>query len=305
MTGPTDRSSPAGTAAPQPRAVPEGWQAGLERDRAATLAAFRDGTRSPYAAVARHDFSGALPLLFGSAEGCDARLEGLAPQHLRIQVAGDHFQLAAVDAGATFRLPLPGEPRPAPALREAVAPASARVEAGRYLLRLSHQNFPAVLVLDPESPRLADGKPPLWFPADPDFRGEARLAPAAEAPVPVVRSTRGQERRALRLGSLHFSLLGQPLSLIALRLLEPGTGEATVSIFFRDQTSGHDSYPVGRYIDATQIDGGAPGLYLLDFNRAYNPACAFSPLYNCPIPPRDNTLPIAVRAGERDPGNHD
>jgi uncharacterized protein (DUF1684 family) len=85
------------------------------------------------------------------------------------------------------------------------------------------------------------------------------------------------------------------------RLLEPGAGENEVSIFFRDATTGHESYSVGRYVDAVPLGDDR---YALDFNRAYNPACAFSPLYNCPIPPRENRLPVPIRAGERDPGGH-
>ena len=119
----------------------------------------------------------------------------------------------------------------------------------------------------------------------------------------VILSTRGNKRRALRLGKLQFTLEGKPLELLALRLLEPGTGEASVSIFFRDQTTGHESYPVGRYVDAEAVDPSQPGIYTLDFNAAYNPTCAFSELYNCPIPPRENQLAVAVRAGERDPGH--
>ena len=294
MTVPTSAAEKADTAA---------WTAGLKRDRDATTAGFADPARSPYATVARHDFSGERPLVFGSAAECDAGLEGLLPRHLQIWVEGDHFRVAALDDSATFRLHAPGARKPLPELREAVAPPGAKLEVGRYVLRLSHQNFPGALVMDPESPLLLTGKPPVWFPPDPTYRVEARLVPDAQPREEIVLSTRGNQRRALRLGTLDFALQGQPLSLVALRLLEPGTGEAAVSIFFRDATTGHESYPVGRYIDAVAV-AGTPGAYLLDFNRAYNPSCAFNQLYNCPIPPRANTLPVAVRAGERDPGDH-
>jgi hypothetical protein len=283
-------------------APPAGWEAALLANRARTTAGFKDGTRSPYAAVARHDFAGAAPLLFGSDAACQAQLPGLSARHLSVRVEGPQFVLAAVDPGATFRLPQPGGPTPAPELREAVAPPGAKVEVGRYVLRLSHQNFPGVVVLDPQSPKLATGRPPVWFPPAPAFRVQARLVPEAAPREEIVLSTRGNKRRALRLGKLHFSLEGKPLELLALRLLEPGTGEAAVSIFFRDQTTGHESYPVGRYVDAEALPG-QPGLFTLDFNAAYNPTCAFSELYNCPIPPRENQLGVAVRAGEMDPGH--
>ena len=255
----------------------------VEKERADTLAAFRDGHRSPLAAVARHDFLPGKPMSIGSAPDCDIQLEGLAPRAATVRVVGDHFE---VDRdGRTEKL----------------KPGGARIELGRYTLRLSHQNFPAVVVLDPQSPKLREGPFPKWFDADPAWRVEAHLVRDAPQREEIILSTRGNKRHALRLGQLEFSVQGKTLRLTALRLLEPGTGEAVVSVFFRDATTGHESYPVGRYVEAEPLGGDR---FVLDFNRAYNPTCAFSTLYNCPIPPRENVLPVAVRAGERDPGGH-
>lgn len=257
-------------------------QDALLQERERTLQGFRDPRQSPLAAVARHDFAGDKPLSLGGAPDDDVQLEGVAPHAARLRALADHFEL--VRDGKIESLP-----------------ASSKVALGRYTLRLSHQNFPGVVVLDPGSPRLRSGPFPLWFDPDPAFRVEARLVQDQPAQEQVILSTRGNKRRALHLGQLQFELGEKPMKLSALRLLEPGQGEAAVSIFFRDATTGHESYPVGRYVDAQALGGDR---YLLDFNRAYNPACAFSPLYNCPIPPRENVLPVAVRAGERDPGGH-
>lgn len=270
----------------------------LRREREATVAAFRDGRKSPYAAVARHELVQGKWLSLGAAADADVQLEGLRAHHARLRVDGDQFELEALDPEATFTAK--GVP---PAARSARLPPGAKVDVGRYALRLSHQNFPAVLVLDPKSERLQSGPPPRWFPPDPAARVLARLVHDASPREEIVMSTRGNQRRALRLGVLEFTLAGKPLKLTALRLLEPGSGESSVSIFFRDLTTGHDSYPVGRYVDAAPAPG-QPDAYWLDFNRAYNPSCAFSPLYNCPIPPRENVLGVEVRAGERDPGGH-
>jgi len=204
------------------------------------------------------------------------------PEQARIRVEGPEFVV---------------EQRGEPSRR--VGPG-ARVPVGRYLVRLSHQNFPAALVLDPDSPLVRSGPLPRWFPPDPAHRLRARLRPEKEPREETVLSTRGFQRRALRLGHLEAELLGKPLRLLALRLLEPGVGEAAVSVFFRDATSGRETYPVGRYLDPKPIEG-APGDYLLDFNRAYNPTCAFSGHYSCPVPPRENVLAFPVRAGELDP----
>ena len=250
----------------------------LQAERSALLRDFKDPRKSPLAAVAREDFQGERPLRFGSADDCEVRLEGIAPHALTVRVEGDHF---LVD----------GKP----------VQTGARIELGRYTLRLSHQNFPAAVVLDQQSPRLASGARPQWFDADQRLRVEGRLVCATEPRPEVVLSTRGNKRHALYVGSFEFQIDGKSLQLSALRLLEPGVGEASLSIFFRDATTGHESYPVGRYLEPELLHGD---VWALDFNRACNPACAFSPLYNCPIPPRENVLPIAVRAGEKAPPGH-
>ena len=71
---------------------------------------------------------------------------------------------------------------------------------------------------------------------------------------------------------------------------------------FRDLTSGKESYGGGRYID-TEIPAGET--LILDFNRAYNPYCAYSHRYSCPIPPEENTLKVEIRAGEKVPVGYD
>ncbi|HNR37719.1 MAG TPA: DUF1684 domain-containing protein, partial [Acidobacteriota bacterium] len=59
--------------------------------------------------------------------------------------------------------------------------------------------------------------------------------------------------------------------------------------------TGAETYPAGRFLD---LDEPAGETVVLDFNRAYNPLCNYSPAYNCPIPPAENRLPVAIRAGE-------
>ncbi len=174
------------------------------------------------------------------------------------------------------------------------APSGPRtVEAGRYLLRLSHQNMPAVVVLDAEAPRAA--VTPDWFPYDPAYRFEVRLVPD-EASV-ALGSTRERDRSATRAGWLEFAVDGVPSRVMALRLNEPGADPDALDVYFTDATSGRESYRM-RYLE---VPADADGRLVLDFNRAYNPACAYSPHYNCPIPPPENHLKIAIRAGERLP----
>jgi hypothetical protein len=117
----------------------------------------------------------------------------------------------------------------------------------------------------------------------------------------IIMSTRGNQRRAERVGWFDFAVRGKPCRLEATRLLEPGVGEGDFGIFFRDATTGKETYGVGRYLDPRPLPGGR---FVLDFNASYNPACAISEHYNCPIPPKANALRVAIRAGEMDSHYH-
>ena len=71
---------------------------------------------------------------------------------------------------------------------------------------------------------------------------------------------------------------------------------------FTDLTSGKESYNIGRYLSVAYMGPGKE--HTLDFNRAGSPNCDYSPLYNCPFPPKENALTVAVNAGERMYSDH-
>jgi uncharacterized protein (DUF1684 family) len=271
----------------------EKWIREIEKERAETREWLRGSPRSYLAAIDRVSFGDKLSLTVGSAAGNDIRLaeSGIEPHHLKITVEGDRFRVQAVDDQARFKIE--NEEK-----REAILDPS-YIQVGRFSLRLSHQHFPAILVFDPQSPRFKEYKGVEYFPIDLSYRYELTLT---RDPKPIViLSTRGNQRRAERAGWLDFYVGDTPCRLEATRLLEPGSGENDMSVFFRDATSGKESYPLGRYVDLKKLENGR---YLLDFNLAYNPACAFSDYYNCPIPPKSNTLSVGIRAGEMDSHYH-
>jgi hypothetical protein len=120
---------------------------------------------------------------------------------------------------------------------------------------------------------------------------------------PVPRKVRigtntGEIRDGLRYGWFEFEIQGAAYCLQAYRM-EGNSGNKGPSLFipFKDATSGTETYAAGRYLDLPE---NTSGVYTLDFNRAYNPYCAYGKNYSCPVPPPENTLPIAIRAGERD-----
>ena len=98
--------------------------------------------------------------------------------------------------------------------------------------------------------------------------------------------------RYLRLGILAFEFKGRVHELTLFRALEGGT----LFLPFADRTSGEDTYGAGRYLDPQALQDGR---YRLDFNRAYNPYCAYNAHWVCPLTPPQNVLDFAVRAGER------
>jgi uncharacterized protein (DUF1684 family) len=265
--------------------------AAILADRKDTEEWLRSKPTSYLAAVTRIDFEKRSTLTVGSAAGNDLRLQDstLTARHLSVTVVGDSFRVETLDPAARFTV------RSTEARSATLAPST--IGVGRFALRLSHQRFPALIVFDPQSPRFAQFKGLRYFPVDLGYRLMVSLQPNPRPDTMVIVSTRGSQRRAVAAGWFEFRLGGRKCRLEATRLLEPGVGENDFSVFFRDATTGKDTYEVGRYLEpARQADGR----YVLDFNNAYNPACAFSDHYNCPIPPRGNTLRVAVRAGEMD-----
>jgi uncharacterized protein (DUF1684 family) len=128
------------------------------------------------------------------------------------------------------------------------------------------------------------------FPFDPGWRVEARWDAHPEPrPVEVVDVT-GSVAARLVPGRALFTVGGRELS------LEPTVDGERLAFVFRDATAGVETYGSGRFLSA---EAPRLGRVLLDFNRAFNPPCAFTPFATCPLPRPENVLPVRVTAGER------
>ena len=150
---------------------------------------------------------------------------------------------------------------------------------------------------DPESPFLVGRVPfhPLrYFPGDRKYTVRAKLQ-RRPAPEEVYLRTNRDNQAVMRyIGDLEFALGGEALHL---RLYHAGEGVGTsVFVPFRDLTSGNDSYGPGRYVT---LELNEADEYELDFNRAFNPYCAYTDDFECAFPPAENDLPVAVPAGEK------
>jgi uncharacterized protein (DUF1684 family) len=264
----------------------------------------RSDATSYLATIARRDFGDKKALTIGRATDNDVRVDapGISPHHLRVTVAGDRFHVEGIDAQARFNVKAAENVKAVdnPEKRDAILDPS-YIQIDRFSLRLSHQRFPAVIVFDPQSPRFKQFKGLRYFPVDLAYRYELPLTPNPKPETVMIMSTVGNQRHARRVGWFDFVVGKTAYRLEAVRLLEPGVGENDISVLFRDATSGHDTYALGRYVDPKKLPNGN---YVLDFNEAYNPACAFSDHYNCPIPSKANALAVGIRAGEMDSHYH-
>ena len=136
-----------------------------------------------------------------------------------------------------------------------------------------------------------------YYPVDPAYRVPASLAEDRSGPPSILelQTSTDQRRKMRRVGSLTFTLGEASYKLTAFADLDAPTMNR-LFVPFADLTSGDETYRGGRYLE---LDRTPTGLYDLDFNRAYHPFCVYNSTYDCPIPPRENRLPVAIRAGER------
>jgi uncharacterized protein (DUF1684 family) len=152
---------------------------------------------------------------------------------------------------------------------------------------------------DPQSPVPADKKAALlplsYYAVDEMYAVPATLEAFAERTRITVPTSTGKIRDLERIGALKFSLQGKPMRLTAfIDVDSPQVNRLFVP--FADQTSGTETYAAGRYME---LDPTATGIYVVDFNIAYNPYCYYSPEFDCPYPPKENRLDVPIRAGER------
>jgi uncharacterized protein (DUF1684 family) len=134
-----------------------------------------------------------------------------------------------------------------------------------------------------------------YYDVNPAFVVRATLSRNENPPPLTITTTKGENRDAVNYGTLSFTLLGRKLYLSVFKFSDQ-RDEQSLFVPFTDSTSAKETYGAGRYID---LDENVTGEYVLDFNRAYNPYCAYNENYSCPIPPRGNRLPIAITAGEK------
>lgn len=148
-----------------------------------------------------------------------------------------------------------------------------------------------IRVRDPNGKLAREFRGFAWFPIDASYRVTGRMLRDAQPRSLKVLNTYGDADDYLSEGVVEFTLFGQTL-----RLRPFTTRPGRLYFVFRDASSGQETYETARFLYADLRDDGTT---VLDFNMAYNPPCAFNPYTTCPIPLKENRLPVKILAGEK------
>lgn len=265
------------------------------QDYRARVEAFRDkheqDYRREYVTIAGLHFLEPGVHRLGAASGSDIVLSARLPPIIgRISVDGGRVVLEP-EPGVTIEQngrPVTG----ATVMKEPGKPAAAEVVIGRVRLVVHESGERLSLrVRDPDGEPARDFKGFRWFPIDPSYRVTARFIRDAAPRTLKIINTFNDIVSYQTEGVVEFELHGRTL-----RLRPFTTRPGRFYFVFRDASSGAETYATGRFLYTNLLDDGTA---ILDFNEAYNPPCAFNPYTTCPIPLKENILPVRILAGER------
>ncbi len=291
-TGPPSGDVPDSTAAPaDPVAEVQAWREKHERDY-----------RYEWVSIsALHSLAPGVHVI-GSGPESDIVIPHLPPRAGVVTVEGDVVRFEAEPHVAAVRkgskvLPQPGatpdEPLTGPiVLHEPglTSPTEVAIGSVRLVIHTGGGNL-SLRVRDPQSPQARAFLGFSWFPIDEAYRVTARFVPDAQPRDLEVLNTYGDIDTYSTEGVVEFELGGEPLR------LRPFTTRPNRFYFvFRDASSGVETYETARFLYADLLPDGTT---VLDFNEAYNPPCAFNVYTTCPIPLRENRLPVKILAGEK------
>ncbi len=224
---------------------------------------------SPQAAVAMHRLSGTATL---GPDTADIPLKGFGPAAVR-------------ERGGVVTLVGPGD-------QTRALPRGRAVSVPPWTLQVQGAAGASVLLVYGKP----GGAPPAWYPPDGRLSYAVPLDPPVRPERRRVLTLDGIEVEAEAAGSVLLPLGPSPTRLSVMRMPVPGTEETELQVYFRDATNDRGTYPAGRFVELTPLDGGK---YRVDFNLARNPFCAYSSVYPCPVPWPGNAVPVAVEAGEK------
>jgi len=239
----------------------------------------------------------------GGADGSAIRLAIAPPELGRVERRGDALYFHATgDAAVTVDgEPLRGEVKLQPEGRGGGTQLGYDGGKGR-ITAIGRGDLLALRVRHADAPTRVQFAGLDFFPADPAWRVQARFVAYPPGKTLPIVNLIGNVNESPNPGYVEFDKDGRRWRLEALG--DPAKG---LNLMFQDRTSGHESYAVGRYLHTGAV--AADGTVAVDFNRAYNPPCAYTAFATCPLPPPENRLAqkddggqlvrLAVLAGEK------
>ena len=223
-----------------------------------------------------------------------------APNLGIVKLTGDSLQLLAPRDGYPKAMLVDGKP---PANPQALAADSSehasKITTGSITITIIHRG-------DRYGLRIKDSKATArmqfhglkWYPPNAAYRVEAKWIPYNPPHKVAIPTILGTEVMSDVPGAAEFTLEGKRLRL---EPIEESPDDKELFFILRDTTSKSETYGAGRFLYTPLPDHGLtqPGELVLDFNRAQNPPCAYTPYATCPLPPPQNRLPIAIPAGQQ------
>ena len=159
-----------------------------------------------------------------------------------------------------------------------------------------------IFVYNQQNPAALNFKGVSYYPYDAAFRVTASFAPDPKRPARVFRTSRGTDKQFYHVGDASFVLKGKTITLPFYSGDNDPKKITDMSAFYTDDLTGKGAYGAGRYVDISDFGAFPPKTAVIDFNDAYNPNCARSAHFTCPV--AVDNIPLAVTAGERDPHMH-
>lgn len=236
---------------------------------------------------------------FGSAADNSIHLSSSAPAHVGVlHLADDIVTLGAPEKGFPAGLQVNGQ-TPVGGVIDTGESHPTKLAVGSLTMIVIQRGDRYYLrIKDALAPALINFSGLQWYAPNPRYRIQAKWIPYNPLQKRTIPNILGMMTQESVPGVAEFTLDGRTLDLEPI-IEEPG--DTQLFFIFRDTTSRRTTYGSGRFLYANFPDHGLsqPGTIVLDFNRAQNPPCAYTPYATCPLPPPQNRLPIAIPAGEQ------
>lgn len=215
---------------------------------------------------------------------------GTGPDRMGVLVLQDNQVMLRVEEDVD--LSVDGEPLKETILKPDISgdPTEVAWEEQTFIL-IEREDGLGIRLWDNQLPARTQFDGRIWFPIDTDYLLEGVFEPFDQALDLVMSRKNGSDFQDQAQGQIIFQLGGRELALLAFE-----QEDGSFFTLFTDQTSGRETYQAGRYLVVPPPDEGS---LVIDFNRAYNPPCAFTDFATCPLPPIQNRFDLPIKAGEK------